>query len=498
MRSKIYLIGTGICLAVLLFAGCGGEYAGLTEGDAVSGSAVSGEAVSGDAIREKPVSGPAVENEKDGMSGKKVKQDMSSHRFCTDTNLYYISYDEEKLMQARTDGTHRKCIKEWPAKTDEENSVEVVYADENWLYYDVVFDYEEEITYRAPIEKDAQGYDVVKFQEEEELVKTGLMIPLYADSEYYFYEDLDTDQVVKYDLKRKTKDSEADATSYSGSIFRIKDHYVMVTEFGEIYVQNIDSAKWKRVSRSTDGDESEELFVDNTVAVFYPQYITEKKKDRGFQIKRYDGKQEKDFVTWEQLDHAVKEAAGVEKLDVCMPNRLFWQDGRLYIQLQTGWMKDGTYHMGYMIFSQGENEYGSGFRYEKGLTEHMKSHVKERAGKWSGYDFEDKKETVFVEHMVVSDAQCIAMVEGKAYLSLFDHEKDKGRLGCYDLNTGKFEWIGKKDAAFYKLGYDCGFLYESFRTVFDDHDDNEFMDDWWWPPSKAEGDDGEFVEDRKK
>ncbi len=489
-------ISTLLCMisCVGLLAGCGGQYAGRAEGDTVSGPAVSG-----DAIQEKTVSGPAVKNGKDKVSDKNTEQDMSSHRFCTDTNLYYVDYDEEKIMQARPDGTHHKCIKKWPAKKDEELWLEIVYVDENWLYYNVMIDDMDgsEITYRVPVEKDAQGYDVVKFSKEEELVKADLIFPVYADSDYYFYKKqsfVGNKQIiedVKYDLKQKRTVMESEAEMVH--IFRIKDYYVNVSS--EIYIQDMDSDQWEKVSDYVDDPEApvDATFTYNDKAFFYIQYAIKEVDDRSCQIKRHDGKQETDFVTWEQLNYAVKEAAGEEKLDVCMPDELFWQEERLYIQMQTGWMEDGTYHMGYMIFSQGENEdgSGSGLRYEKELTECMKSYVKEWSGKWR-----DSTE-VDVKNMVVNNAKCIAMLEGKAYLSLFDHEKDKGRLGCYDLDTGKLKWIDKQDAAFYKLAYDCGNPYY-FGGVFDEYGDNEFVDDWKWNPSKDEYEDGTFVEDKKQ
>ncbi len=485
-----------LCMAVCvsLLTGCGGEYAGITEGDIVSGSAVSGEAVSGDAIREKTVSGPAVKEDKDDGS-REGKSDISSHRFCTDTNLYYVSEDEEKLMQAWTDGTHRKCIKEWPAKNWEENYVEVVYADENWLYYDVTFDYEEEITYRAPIEKDAQGYDVIKFQEEEELVKTDLMVPLYVDADYWFYIDLrddDKDKLIKYDLRRKKTISEDEKIGFDAeNIFRLNNHYFCLDDTGCCYVQETDAGQWEKICDRLVQAGDNSFFVSNGREVFYSRYVTEGIKyveSSPFEIMGSDGEKERRFVSWEQVSQAVKEAAGAEKLDVCMPAGIFWQEGRLYIQIQAGWMKEGLYHMEYKVFSQGED--GSGLQYEKKLTECMKSHVKERTGKWTD-DYEEDA-TVFVEHMVINDAWCIAMVDGTAYLSLYDYGKDKGRLGCYDLDTGEFRWITRKDAAFYKFGWDNNLAL--FYTVFHGYYNNEYADRYLWPPSEDKDYDGNFLE----
>ncbi len=505
MNRKSHIL---LCLGISvgLLAGCGGEYAGLAEGDAVSGSAVSGEAVSGDAIQEKTVSGPAV-NEEEGenavrqKSVKKAGQDMSSHRFCTDTNLYYVSEDAKKLMQARTDGTHHGCIREYPTGKGGEKYVEIVYVDDNWLYYNITFAEGGMAIYRTPIEKDAQGYDVVKFMEEEELVKEEMIVPVYVDSDYYFYENYVDNEEVKYDLKTKKKVSE-DKTQKYGAIFRVKDYYIGA-DYEGLYVQKVDSNEWEKVVDYV-LEFDIDIVIQNTKAVFYPCSAmnniypfsaTLNKSNRRFYIKRYDGKQERDFVTWEELNQAVKEAAGVKKLDICVPDQLFWQEERLYIQMQTGWIKDGTYHMGYMIFSQKENEdgSGSGLRYEKELTECMKSHVKERTGKW--IEFDDPEDTAYVEHMVINTAKCIAMVEGKAYLSLYDYKKDKGRLACYDLTTGKFKWIGKQDAAFYKLGYDFGHLYSDFEEVFEQYDDNVFVEYWACSPSKDKNDDGYFVED---
>ena len=486
-----YILFAGVVTGIL--TGCGGEYAGITEGDIVSGSAVSGEAVSGDAIREEAVSGPAVKNGKDGISGKKTKSNMSSHRFCTDTNLYYVKENMDQIMQAGTDGTHRKCIRKWK----EEVEVEIIYVDMDWLYYHVEnYDNDDETTYRAPIEKDEEGQDVVRFQKAEELVKKELMIPMYADSDYYFYDDLNTEKLIKYDLKKKKKVSEEDDELFPDDIFRVNNHYFCV-DYDKVYVQKVDSAQWKKIP-DVQSNLEDYSAVQNDRAVFVAGYISEKDNDWRVNIKRCDEKEATDFVTWEQMVRTVTEAAGVKELDVCGVEDYFWQEGRLYIQMQAGWMKEGLYHMEYMIISQGENEdgSGSGLRYEKELTECMNSHVKERKGKWSDRDlvFDDEEETVFIEHMAVKDALCIAMAGGKAYLSLYDYEKDKGRLGCYDLDTGKFEWIGKNSAAFYKLA--CDLDPGEYDDVFAAEDESMYVGAWSWPPSKDKEDNGEFVEDK--
>lgn len=236
-RVPLLLLCAALCVDCI--TGCGGEYAGVAERDAVSGSAVSGEAVSGDAIKENVVSGSAVE--------KEAGQDMSRHRFCTDTNLYYVTEDDSKIMQASIDGTHRECISEW----EENKHVQIVYVDHDWLYYHVSFtETDKELTYRAPIVKDTNGQDIVHFFEAKKLVIEESMTPLYADSDYYFYlcegQHEEANKVIKYDLKKRKKVSEENGGyRVFVDVFRVNDHYIMV-KGKELYTQEKDSAKWKK------------------------------------------------------------------------------------------------------------------------------------------------------------------------------------------------------------------------------------------------------------
>ncbi|MCM1244314.1 MAG: hypothetical protein NC293_01565 [Roseburia sp.] len=446
-----------IVLCTAMLTGCGGEYAGLTEGNAVSGSVVSGGAVSEGAVNDKvaepdAASGSAVEN---------AKQDMSSYRFCTDTNVYYADLCGQ-IEQMRIDGTHRKCILERC-----EYTTEVVYADEDWLYYGMI-GYDDEITYRAPIGKDAKGYDVVDFSKEEKLVSSYGDDPhaLYADSDYYFYEDQLEEKMIKYDLKRKEKVSESEIVAEF--FLPLGDYYIMASH-GGIYSQKKDSVQWTKVSEYVEGTITW-LWDINPIQgdgeeIFYPQQVTEKEDEFHFKIKRYDGQREWDFATGEELSHVARGAIGGKRLDICEPYEMFLQDDRLYIQFLIGWMEKGIYHVEYMICSKEKTEEDSGLRYEKELTECMKSHVKEQRGKYLTYEKE------YDQQIVVNSAQCMAMVDRTAYLNLYDYEKDKERLGCYDLSTGKFQWITDEDAVFYKPYYDC-----SWWEWIDDQLDRFFID----------------------
>lgn len=500
MRRKWFaLFLTGVM--ALIATGCGGEYAGRTGGDAVSGGAVSGNAVSGDILREKPVSGSAVENEKDGMSGKKVKQDMSSHRFCTDTNLYYI--ENQSIMQMRLDGTHKVCVEE---QTDEDTFVSLNYVDGDCLYYGLWTEgTEKAVVYCVPIGKGLDGYDEVKMSERKEILTGRELHVVYVDARYLFYGTGD-DKIIKYDLKKQTGMETSSDVSWTQDlfVFRIKEGYLAVSMGEEVFLQDEDSLQWRKVCDAVEGiPYFEENIIQNKKAVFYPQYLDEYEEDARFCVQRCDGKRETDFITWEQLSQTIMKEKKVNELDVCLMRWMFWQDGRLYIQIQVGWMKKGTYHMEYVILSQKEKQdgTGTGLRYEKKLTERMQSHANTRIGKWVDADAEEDIEEgygVMLEHMISNDAQCIAMTNGRAYLSCYDHKAESGRLAYYELDSGKFQWVNREDTAFYELGYDG--VIQELEVVFneryadDERDENKYTD-FYWEPSIDECGAGYFWEE---
>ncbi|MCM1244315.1 MAG: hypothetical protein NC293_01570 [Roseburia sp.] len=468
-----------IVLCAAMLTGCGGEYVSLTEGDAVSGSAVSGSTVSGDAVSEgavndkvaepDAVSGSAVKNEKE------ARRDMSSHRFCTDTNMYFTENDS--IIQARLDGTHQTYI----IKEDDVKGVAIRYVGKDVLIYAVYSkDIEKEYAalYQVPVRKNVDGYDKVCISKKKE-IPSYLPYFEYADSDYLFYSD-DGMYLVKYDYHKKKIISETELDQdFCYEVFRIKDQYVVVANSGGVFAQPVDGKYWTKVSKLMPLSEYEEtngllshvysmddFVVQDDQAVFYPQYVTEcesyhdarhneeytyPRSDYSYHIIRCDGEKETDFVTWEQLRKAVFEAEEIEELDMCRPDHMFWQEGRLFIQVQVHWEKDGIYHREYVILSQSTEKEDSDLHYEKDMTECMRSHVKDRVGKWS--DVSEKPEEIVKEHVVINSAKCIAMVNQKAYLSLYDYKNDKGRLGCFDVNTGKFQWVEKEDALSYELRY---------------------------------------------
>ncbi len=501
MKNSIRYI-VSVMAVVGLLSGCGGEYAGMSKGNTASGSAVSMGGASGSAVSDKLT-------HSDVASGSAVKRrgDMSSHRFCTDTNLYYVSEDKSKLMQARLDGTHKECI----IKAETAKGVWICYVDESWVYYGVYAKNElEEILYRVPIWKDDKGYDMVHVSAREEIVEgyEGVCLK-YVDSAHLFYSMEET--LGKYDICKHEIISETNINgefTCSTGVFRVGGYYVAATDCGKILVQPVNNDQWTTVSDFIAfwGHDVRDFVVQDDHVVYYPQYVTGDKidydprhdyeyafprSDDRYNIISYDGEKETDFVSWEKLEKTVLEAEGIEKLDCCRPDYMFLQGGRLYIQVQIDWESEGVYHREYMILSQGTGERDSEIRCERELTECMRSHVKSRTGKWA-HIFQSTEE-VIKEHMVINNARCIGMVNQKAYLNLYDYEKDKGRMGCFELNTGKFQWVDREDALFYELG--CDYELSDIKNIYrkKKEGDMEYREnerfDWRGP-----GEDGEFFE----
>ncbi len=500
MKKKIACFLCVLSAAGFLI-GCGGEFAGISGDGAVSGGAISGGAVSGEAVSGQAVSGPAVE---DGKQQEAERTGMSSHQFCTDTNLYYNS--KGALMQARLDGTHKVCIAE---TEDKDKTIFLIHVGDGCLYYGSWTEWHQYgVVYRVPIEKGADGYDTVRVSEKDAILKEQKLYVFYADEHYLFYGGEEEDTIIKYDLQRQTKGITDLAWQSDTYISRIKEGYLAFLEGEAVYVQERDSLQWVKVP-----DASVECYLNadehtthNSKAVFFPEYLSKKDNCTDFCIKRCDRKRLTDFVTWRQLIQTVKTARNADRIDICHVRWMFWENGRLYIQLQVGWWEKEVYHMEYVILSQKEKKdgAGAGLCYEKKLTESMQSHVKTRKGMW--IDLADGEETedlrsggyAMLDYMTVNDAQCIAMVNGRAYLSCYNYEKEEGRLACYDLDTAKFQWVGREDALFYELGYDGNI--RDFEVVYntryqDEEEDINKYTGFSWDPSVDECGAGGFYED---
>lgn len=473
MRQKnknsmvVRIMCASLCSVCLLgLAGCGGNATGG------SGNATyrSGIKEGGDGA----VSDSAVQEEAAGKAEKL--------RYSSDTNAYEEYQDDDYevsgIVQMRRDGTHQKKVIEIE---DEESACALDYVDEHWLYYEIV-GMDEIVLYRVPLEKDADGYDEVKVSEAEELFRdTGIIMSCWS-SDDVIYED-GKGSIVKYDLQNKRRSGEWKESEFGGEeekefkFSRLKDSIIAFVQPTGVYVLAGDAASWKKCSESPTGYAHNVVNTENHV-FFAEDTLTQKEADKQIHIWKCDGKAVQSFVTDSQIKQAVMEAKGIKEdrsLESCELTGIYAQNGRLYVQLELCQEEDGMCRFEYLIFSQGENE--TELHYERELVAAMQSAVKTRTGRWEVWNPDtDKLEKVCREQVTVNDARCIVMMNGKAFLCLYDYEKDRGRLGCYDLDTGELSFVTKEEAERNGLEYEAEEMENELLSVFDSQQDvNPFL-----------------------
>lgn len=470
-QSKILAVLLVLGIVCGGMTGCGGNAGKGKNGDAASGGAVSGTAVSGGAVE--------TEEKNEQITGTD-----GTMCFCTDTNKYYrdvLAEKQDKIMQMRWDGTDKKEI------LSQEEIYEFYGVAAGWLYYQDV----EGIISRIPIAKDEDGYDVVKEADKENLYNSGesQVDVLYADEQYMFCQKNEK-MLVKYDLSEHKKVSEWETKSevppyiaYQIYIYRLGTRYAAFVEGDGIYAQQEDEKEWSKVSDSlleerkaySSGDTIECMKQNGDVLFYVP--IAEDDKSL---VCAFDGEKETEFISNQSLQQAVRTARGFDdkvSLDVCVITNLFGLGERLYVQVQLNWKTKEEYHMEYMLFSQGLGE--DALRYEKELTECMWANGQNRTGKWGApNDEEDVKaepETVLVDSVVCNDAQCIAMIGGRVYISCYDYKNNKGRLVCCELSRwGDCSDVKKGDLLYIRL-YDDGTEFEEYESVYYKEADNFYM-----------------------
>ncbi len=424
-------------------SGCGGEYAGFSDRGAVSGSAVSGGAVSGQAVSEDKET--SIENKKDW-------------RFCTDTNLYYGYENEDEdvfLVQMRLDGSEKK-------KFEIKDFSELLAVEEDAvIYLQTEWDEKEECGIdsicKIPIEKDVAGYDVVRTDRKEIICgnddddREYMIYSVCADPQYILYSRGGV--IRKYDRKSRQMVSNICIKDGTLSVRRCGEYFVLHDSWDthrELYFQKREDTDWTKFGKVKIGLDEEVVFGEEML--FYEGYSEE---IEGSVVYRFDLKraEEVPFITEGQIKNACAGQAGLNEIKACNISDLWYEAGRLYVQTEVSWMQNGVYHMAFYLFSQTPGE--TALHFEKEVTECMHSQGTVREGKWiTGPDYHWEKERVAVEHAAINDAQCYRIINGKAYLSIYDYKKKKGQAGCYDLGTGEFRWLTKKDKAYYEPWYE--------------------------------------------
>ncbi len=446
-----------VCAGLLagLLTGCGGEYVGRTQGDVVSGSAVSGAVVSGSAVSDSVVS------EKEKTTS--VEKDWL---FRTDTNLYVEERHEytDTISQRRLDGSQKKEIK-IPGCTSFLGIVG------NHLYY-VRTDKDKkgdscDCVCVLPIEKDPDGFDILRTDKSEELTpagEEGHIDYYYLDPEYLIYTDRKIAEVgyvgtvIKYDIKTKKKLSETSWDNQVVSFTRCGDYFVAYDGMNEeLRYQKCEDTKGKWLLLSTEGgdDGFNASLMASGQNLFFFEGCSES-GEKGLYIYDLEKRENTWFVADKELLAAASEMVG-QKLDLknggCSVTNLWYERERLYVQAELCDTRDGTYYMQYLLFSLAPGE--TGVQYERQMTECMQSHGTVQKGKWLAAEhYKSKKKRVAIEHAQVNDAQCYRIINGKAFFSICDIKKKKRRVGCYELESGNFKWLTKKDREYYEPCYE--------------------------------------------
>ena len=430
----VYIIMSSLIAEML--SGCGGEYRMASKG--VSGSAVSGAVV-------------------------ETRQTVS-HQYATDTNLYRDDGVETAddfyilLIQTRLDGSHEKKIKI-------KNLERIIGVKDAYLYYHIG-DYSEKgedysgRICRVPIKKDAEGYDVIDTEHAEILMDLGWSADSICMVSHYIYVNpQESGKTVKYDIqsRKEVPVEELQISSRTPEILFMdcgNQAAALCAEIG-LFVQNVEETGWKLVSDNKDLAWS--WMAWDAAALFYTTTDTDRDFVENVWKINLKTRSEERFVSKEQLWRVAAAALGIEEsgMELCAVTRLFCDGGRCYVQVQVNWPEEEIYHMEYLMFSQGEEE--TELRFEKALTECMRTYGTTREGKWMNYDKQNKvivKKWVTKEHVLLRDAKCYCIKNGKAFLCLYDYEKGRERVGYYELESGEFHWLYPKDAEYYEPCYD--------------------------------------------
>ncbi len=459
MRKR--MISLCLCVSVCMgsLTACGGAQDATTGTDGtVSGSAIRGSAVSGGAVSASAISEEVTEDT------KRATTKVEDHRYCSTTNIYTESGDEPgDVAQMRLDGTHIKGFK-LP------DFSELLYVEASALYYSAeVWDEEgNEVlsshVRRVPLQKDDAGFDVLQLENIEEVVSwDGLGI--YNNTcmnEQYIVCEVGTEyssHIEKYDWKNKKHLPAAESLPDSGEISRIylcEDCVIVESERVGMYIQSMDDTKWNCVMAEM-GEDHFECLASWDEEAFYSVAGGGTPNE----VYRIDLKEQlgSEFISKKEIKEAAIRAKALDtnqdKVDVCGIVGMFCAQGRLYIQIQLSCRWGKKYTVGYVMFSKGEKD--EKLRYEEFLTNLLWNSRTMRKGRWiEGVPAGNKPayEEVIEKHVTLYQGRCLWMLDSKAFLGVYDNEKEKIRLVYYDLNTDDYKWITKKDKEYYEYYYE--------------------------------------------
>lgn len=257
------------------------------------------------------------------------------------------------------------------------------------------------------------------------------------------------------------------------------------------FIHELDQIEWNKIS----GVEAHGFWERNNWnhdVFFYYDYEDIRKAD-------YETREDKVFISEKQIKAAARKAEGLDvetdQIDICCVENLFCQGERLYFQIQLNWKSGDEYFMKYVIFSQGQEE--TELCYEKALTECMRSNGKNKKGKWKNWERTEKEPKIWVEEENVTwnAAKCYRMINGKAFYCIFDKQKEKWRVGCCELSTGKFRWLSGRDMEYYEPCYGGHAASQDMESYYKPEKAYDYTHVYWGPDGVTDKRGG-FYEDK--
>ena len=444
MKQRIYKLLSMVVAAGLLTA-CGGEYAGVSENGAVSGGAVSGSGVS-----PLSVSGSAVKD-----TDRNERGEENGHWFCSDSHVYYVNWflTEEPVLVERSlaDGSERR--------TEIIGLNRVCYVDNSWVYFitdedpddgvDGVLDDVDDCSYvwRAPIEQsqvNVQKKELLLTEKEE----FDFSATIYCDGRYVLYSTFCDDIYKKYDLQQKKfiGNTGKALRDYSGEVLAVSGEtaFIGLEEEG-LVAQQLNSGEITWIS-----DSSSLVYEHNLAVTDKDLFFNDAGEMEICQYHIEDGSRKK-LTMAIQVEKLLKKEGFLNvsrgKDHQYYGDQMFVYGDRLYIQIDVSWTEKEVIYRNKVILSLDIRS--GGLRYEKELTDCLANPKESQTVVEKQYAAKWIEDTLFL-----SRGTCIGIAEGKCYMNLYNPDKDRNMAACYDLDSGKFKFITKKDPEWYMWYYD--------------------------------------------
>lgn len=260
----------------------------------------------------------------------------------------------------------------------------------------------------------------------------------YADERYILYVT-DRGDVVKYEIEtgRKVRRRQEKENNFTWIDMVEGNDAIVASMYDGMWHWDLETDEWERISKEVYYDSLHRVQVGSQL-----YYAKGDKKDNCEEIRVYDVRtREKECaISHKQLKKACKELVKEQKgtFEKYFVDRLFSMGDKIYIQVQVDWKTEKIYRMQYMIFSaniKGEME----LQPEAGLM-------------WCIRNNSDETATTYMKNqdMEIWDCgHCICIVDGKAIVVLNTMDERPCEVGCYNLKTGSFRRLTRRDADYY-------------------------------------------------